>query len=62
MGVFGVAGALLARMIGLGVHGSGMAGETAVVGVVVHVRVVAVVPTRTVDIVVEGVVVMGGTG
>ncbi len=46
----------------MGVHGSGMARIAAVIGVIVHMAIVAVVPTRTVDIVMISVVIGHGTG
>jgi hypothetical protein len=55
--VFGIAGTFLARHVGLRWDRSGVAGMTVVVGVVVEVRIVAIVPARAVDVIVVGVVV-----
>ena len=57
VGVYLIARVALTWGIGFGRHGYGMAGMAVVVRMVVNVGVVAVVPTRTVDIVVVGIVV-----
>ena len=57
-----IAGVFSTGGVGLGWYGSGVMGVTHVVGVVVDVRIEVPVPAGTVDVVVVGIVVDGGSG